>query len=224
MKPTQAILRHVRAHGLTIAPVAARALRMPTADAHAVLEDLVRTNALTAHRAGGALYFTNARRALDEDELREAFGVLWFCCMSHPERPLLAPNLLRERVALAERASGQGISGRARCYVTPDGELSLLRIAHEPPGDAALDLQRVLGGLQRLASSRQFRPWRIYARSAPFSLTLLLEDDAKGAELAAWLARHPLVALAAPEDGGDGAPAGVVIPVRVGHLERLRRR
>lgn len=224
MKPTQAMLRHVRAYGLTIAPVAARALRIPTADAHAVLEDLVRTNALTAHRAGGALYFTNARRALDEAELRDAFGVLWFCCMSHPERPLLAPNLLRERVAPAERASGQGIPGRARCYLAPDGELSLLRVAREPPDGAALDLQRVLGGLQRFVSSRPFRPWRTYARSALFSLTVLLEDEAKVPELATWLARHPLVALDAPEDGGGGDPAGVVIPVRVGHLERLRRR
>ena len=223
MKPTQAMLRHVRAYGLTIAPVAARALRMTTAEAHAVLEDLVRTNALTAHRADGALYFTNSRRALDGDELRDAFGVLWFCCMSHPERPLLAPNLLRERVAPAERASGQGVSRRARCYLTADGELSLLRVAHEPPDGAPLDLQRVLGGLQRLASSRQFRPWRTYARSAPFSLTLLMEDDAKVAELATWLVRHPLVALGAPDEE-DHDPAGVVIPVRVGHLERLRRR
>ncbi len=148
MKPTQAMLRHVRAHGLTIAPVAARALRIPTADAHAVLEDLGRTNALTAHRAGGALYFTNVRRALDEDELREAFGVLWFCCMSHPEHQVLPPNALRERLDRVLREPGVAQPSRARCYTTAEGELSLLRVAHGAPAGVAMDLQRVLGGLQ----------------------------------------------------------------------------
>lgn len=235
MKPTQAMLRHVRAYGLTIAPVAARALRLPTEEAHAVLEGLVRTGALFAHRASGALYFTHARQPLEVDDLRESFAVLWFCCMSHPEHPLVHPNTLRERLERVLRESGRPLPGRTRCYLTPEGELSLIRAAHSGPPDVAIDLQRVVGGLQRFVTSRQFRLWRAYARREPFSITCLLEDDANVTELAAWLTRHPLVAVEAIKaDGRVGQQLeadpenqkdeGVLIPVRAARLERLRRR
>lgn len=235
MKPTQVMLRHVRAYGLTIAPVAARALRLPTGEAHAVLEGLVRTGALFAHRASGALYFTHARQPLDDDELRESFAVLWFCCMSHPEHPLVHPNTLRERLDHVLREDGRPLPGRTRCYLTPEGELSLIRAAHSGPPDVAIDLQRVVGGLQRFVTSRQFRLWRAYARREPFSITCLLEDDANVQELAAWLTRHPLVAVEAIKADrrvGEQLEAGpenehhegVLIPVLAARLERLRRR
>lgn len=212
-------LEHVSRYRLTIAPVLGRVLGSNTREGKRLLEALVTQRALFRHGTGQGIYYGAAPKPLAANELREAFGVLWFACMGSPPRAVLPASRVQEIAKRACELAGVSDVQPKRCFLDPP-KIALLLV--DPPNSKGKDLQRVLRHLQRLVATKLFRPWLVFAAQERLSITYLIEDEAERLELTHWLRVHPLVAPALAHPGPGGESQCVTIPVTAHRLERLR--
>ncbi len=213
------VLEHVALYRLTIPPAVGRRIVGNTREGRALLERLADARRLFRHRQRGAVYYSASEKPLSAAELREAFGILWFCSMGEKGRELIPEKRVREIAKKAVSLVGAARLEHARCYLEPTA-ISLLRVSPEPPAGKSLDLERVLSSLQRFVATAAFRPWLVFAAQKQFLLTYLIPGEEAAAELGRWLSLHPLVG-----PGISKSPLGekaIVVPARVSALELLR--
>lgn len=219
-------LAHVERYRLTTQAVLARTLGagVTGTDARRLLDALTHAGKLFRHAHAGMAYFTRERRTLAPRDLRVAFAVLWYCCMTNPPKERLASDVLGPILAPVESMLGVA-HGDAPCVLTGQ-RLVRIVVAPEPRQGRATDLQHLLAALQRFAHSRRCRPFLSLAALGRFALAYLVEDPQQAQELDRWFDRHPLVAFYETDRRdvrellGDHA---LVIPVQVAPLVSLQR-
>lgn len=214
MTPLQA---QIATYGVTIPAVAARLLDLPSREARARLDRLVGLRRLFRHPTGSTFYYAASRKPLARDELRRAFGVLWFCQMESPLRRLLSAEELSQVAGEASQLVGQPRVPPETCYID-GGRLCILRVL-----PSTRDLQHVLAALQRTLLAVRFRPWLLLASRGLVSLTALVEGEDAAGELNRWLQRRPLYGCLSADNVASGLPSGVIaVPTTIRVLRTLR--
>lgn len=184
-----------------------------------ILRALVRTNRLHRHEFADKnrrlVYFSPEGKPYSRDRLQREFAVLWHCMMSSRRQPLLNERELRRLFGRLAKEFKLTFPRRARVSLArpEEEEAPKLALIQAHPAPDKVDLNQVVGFLDRFVSGRKFRLWWHLAQRDRFILQYLVPSTENAEELQRWLNRRvPISRL--------GTPA-VPVPVEVFEAESL---
>lgn len=213
----RSVKEQVRLYGLTTMRAVNRAVAGGhEGTANQVLRYLADTGELhrrtCASPLGPVEYFAPSPAELPEPVARRRLSILAYACCQREQRPLLPPDKFQTVIGSVALKGGRTPSPWRPCYLHRANarvrRLSLIRTADSP------DLQAVVGDLDALVDSAEFRPWLPFMENNAFVLTVLVSSRlAQAAELSRWVRRRPPVCR-----GGSSAQPVEVFVYAVPHF------
>jgi hypothetical protein len=214
------ILDHIELHKVTTVRALSRVLAVDPRQARRYLSDLVTKRVLSrnefvGHNSNRSLeYYARRGRRLSPGNLKRSYAIMWFSCMSFPQRPLITPRELRKILLPVTRVAGLPPPPPVPCYLDrstrPGGRrLSLIRVATDRVYRQGLN--RAMMELQDYVAKRTFGAWAFFARNEDLSVTYLIAGVELVRELSTWLERRPLLS--------QTRQVPVLVPVRVIHAQ-----
>jgi len=189
----RALLEHIDLYRLTTVEAAAcAACDGDRRRATGALAYLVRRGEL--HRFG-QIYTHRATPPKPRDAWRD-LAILSYCCLGTPPQPCIPKERLVD--AFGPHASRLGLRPPTAqaCIFDQNDRLARLWVEPYTEDRAGMPLQKVLAALQRAARDKSFHLWAHLALTGEFGLLVLCRSRGRADELARWLGRVPLSAIA----------------------------
>jgi len=169
-----------------------------------ILRTLVRQARLHRHEYTDGVrrlvYYSPERNPYDRGRLQREFSVLWHSTMTEPFQPLLDAQQQRRLLGNLATACGLSLPGRARLALDHSMNETVPRLAlilaYADPD--AVDLNQMVGFLDRLVSGGKFRLWWHLANRNRFIIQYLVPGPESAFELQRWIARRPPISRSGP--------------------------